>query len=167
MFFFTDFNREGEWLLIGKIEADQGMGYFWPHPVGSDDVHASNLIQIKTPAFPTFDIATIGPPVKVADIVQSDLIALLLIIQKLGNLRIPLPILTRFQTEISKQTKQKGQKIKNAIDLAGDQMPGEINSENDQRKGQPESNQHQATDFADGQMNPEQQAEPQTRQNDE
>src|SRR5690606_40564871 len=67
--FLADFNREGEWLLIGKIEADQGMGYFWPHPVGSDDVHASNLIQIKTAAFPAFDIATIGLPVKVADIV--------------------------------------------------------------------------------------------------
>src|SRR5690606_32110580 len=104
MFFFTDFNREGEWLLIGKIEADQGMGYFWPHPVGSDDVHTSNLIQIKTPAFPTFDIATIGLPVKVADIVQGDLITLLLIMQQLSHFRIPLPILTRLQTKIAQQT---------------------------------------------------------------
>ena len=46
-------------------------------------------------------------------------------------------------------------------------MPGEINPENDQRKGQPESNQHQAADFADGLMHPKHQAEPQTRQNDE
>src|SRR5690606_15167851 len=143
------------------------MGNFRPHPVGSNDVHASNLIQVKTTAFPAFDIATIGLPVKVADIVQSDLIALLLIMQELGNFRIPFPILTRFQTKISQQTKQKGQKIKNAIDLAGDQMPGEINPENDQCKGQPESNQHQAADFSNRLMHPKPQAEPQTRQNDE
>ena len=111
------------------------MRNFWPHPVRGDDIHPRNLFQVKLAGFPTFGIATIGMPVKIADIVQRDLILYLFIMQHTGYFRVPVTVLLGIHPKIPKQPQGKTQKINQNILIATEQMLSDINAQNAEGEG--------------------------------